>query len=80
MLHTGLLVKNKYHRPYPRKKISTQYMQNIIDLIESELPKKYQNSSLLLEWKEYGENQKEKSRVTCLPPPPPKMPIHPFTL
>ena len=40
VLHTGFLVQNKYHSPYPRKRLTTQHMQSLIELIQSELPPK----------------------------------------
>ena len=79
VLHTGLLVRNMYHRPYPRKWPSAQNFKSFVRLVESDLPPKYQNSTLLLEWKKYGISHGRRSRVTCLLPPPPKMPIQPFT-
>ena len=79
VLYNGLLGNNGRHRIYPRKKPLGSELQGIIKQVQEDLPKKYQNSNLLLEWKEYGEEHENRSRtVTCLPPPPPKMPIQPF--
>ena len=78
VLHTGLLALNKDHHPYPRKPVSTQDLQNIVRIVQTDLPRKYQNTSMLLEWMEYGEQHEKKSPVTCLPPPPPHMSIKPF--
>ena len=78
VLHTGLIAHNPKYRPYPRKKASIRELQDIVKLVQDDLPRKYQNASLLLEWKEYGEQHENRSSITCLSPPPPKMPIKPF--
>ena len=78
VLHTGLLAQNKENRAYPRKPVSVQELQGIVLGIQTDLPRKYQNTTLLLEWMEYGQQHEKKSPVTCLPPPPPHMPIKPF--
>ena len=78
VLHTGLVGKNGKHRKYPRKPASNSQLQDIVKLVQDDLPREYQNSSLLLEWKKYGAQHEKGSPVTCLPPPPPKMPIQPF--
>ena len=78
VLHTGLLAQNNENRAYPRKPVSVQELQDIVRVVQTDLPRKYQNTSLLLEWMEYGEQHENKSAVTCLPPPPPHMPIKPF--
>ena len=78
VLCTGLIANNPKHRAYPRKRPSVHEFQDVIKLVQDDLPNKYQNASLLLEWKEYGEQHRNRSPVTCLSPPPPKMPIEPF--
>ncbi len=78
VLHTGLVAYNPVHRSYPKKSASDQDLQFIVKLVQADLPERYRNASLLLEWKEYGMQHELKSSVTCLPPPPPKMPIKPF--
>ena len=78
VLCTGLMANNPKYRAYPRKLASVHEFQDIVKLVRDDLPRKYQNASLLLEWKEYGEQHEKRSPVTCLSPPPPKMPIKPF--
>ena len=78
VLRTGLIANNPKHRAYPRKPASVHGFQDIVKLVRDDLPRKYQNASLLLEWKEYGEQHEKRSPVICLSPPPPKMPIKPF--
>ena len=80
VIHTGLLADNRLHRPYKRKAPIDRHLMNIIDEVRAELPIKYQNASLLLEWRKdvKGEIHKQQSSTICLPPPPPHMPIKPF--
>ena len=82
VIHTGLLAVNTKHRPYKRKPPVNRGLLNIIKRVEAELPIKYQNASLLLEWrKDAVKENKRHSQVSstiCLPPPPPHMPIKPF--
>ena len=78
VLYTGLIANNAKHRAYPRKLASAREFQDVVKLVQDDLPRKYQNASLLLEWKKYGKKHEKKSPVTCLSPPPPKMTIKPF--
>ena len=78
VLYTGLIANNPKHRGYPRKWPSAHEFQDIVKLVQDDLPRQYQNANLLLEWKKYGERHRNRSPVTCLSPPPPKMPIKPF--
>ena len=76
VLHTGLLAQNMKHRPYPRKMPDARDVQDIIEIVRADLPRKYQNASLLSEW--IGYENRKRSPVVCLPPPPHKMVIRPF--
>ena len=80
VIHTGLLAVNTKHRPYKRKVPVHGDLMNIIDEVRAELPLKYQNASLLLEWRKNGNVaiHKRQSSTICLPPPPPHMSIKPF--
>ena len=78
LIHTTLIFDNGKHRAYPQKWTNASQLQDIIKLVQDDLPREYQNSTLLLDWKKYGDKHWLKSRVTCLPPPPPKMPMRPF--
>ena len=78
VLRIGLIVNNPKHRAYPKKRPSVHEFQDIVKLVQDDLPRKYQNANLLLEWKEYGKQHEKRSSVTCLSPPPPKMTIKPF--
>ena len=46
--------------------------------IGGELPKEYQNTSLIMEWKKKGRNHELTSTTLCLPPPLPHKPIQPY--
>ena len=78
VLHCGSFATNQISRPYPRKFVTESDLQDIVEMVQADLPRIYQNASLLLEWKKYGLQHPNKSSVTCLPPPRPKKPIKPF--
>ena len=80
VIHTRLLAINSMHRSYRRKAPVGNDLISIVNEVEAELPMKYQNASLLLEWKKdvKGVKHRESSSTICLPPPPPHMPIKPF--
>ncbi len=77
VIHTGLHANNSIHRPYPRR---FKHGHNfIINEVVAELPTKYQESSLALEWKRDGIIKHQRNSATlCLPPPLPHMPIKPY--
>ena len=78
VLHCGSFATNQMSRPYPRKYVTESDLQDIVEMVQADFPRIYQNASLLLEWKKYGLQHPNKSPVTCLPPPRPKKPIKPF--
>ena len=78
VLHNTLHAINPLHRPYPRKITIASDVLAAINEIEAELPKEYQNATLLLEWKRDGLKHEKISSTLCLPPPLPHMPIKPY--
>ena len=79
VLHTELRAVNPKHRSYPRRKQDDSDVFAILKEMETELPEEYRNSSVLLQWKKDGLNHGRVSSTYCLPPPPPHMPIKPYT-
>jgi hypothetical protein len=74
--HTGILAMNPKHRQYPRKDPDPHQFMDILSMVQADVPKWYQNSSLLVEWKVCGSNRETESRlITCLPLAPPRTPI-----
>ena len=59
VLYTGLIANNAKHRAYPRKLASAREFQDVVKLVQDDLPRKYQNASLLLEWKKYGKKHEK---------------------
>ena len=78
VLHTELHAINLQHRSYPKKLAGGSDLLAILKEVENELPEKYRNSSLLLEWRKNGLKHETMSSTLCLPPPLPHMPIKPF--
>ena len=79
VLHTELRAVNPKHRSYPRKMANDSDVLALLKEMEAELPEEYRNSNVLLEWKKDGLNHGGISSTYCLPPPPPHMPITPYT-
>ncbi len=75
VIHTILRAINTLHRPYPRNAYDTA---SIVNEVVAELPKEYQESSLVMEWKRDGLKHQQISSTLCLPPPSPHMPIKPY--
>ena len=48
VVRTGIIANNPKHCPYPWKKASV-HNQDIIKLVQADLPKKYQKTSFVLE-------------------------------
>ena len=78
VVHTIVNAVNTKHRPYPQKLIVRSIVDAIVKEIEGELPKEYQNTSLMMEWKKKGRDHELTSTTLCLPPPPPHKPIQPY--
>ena len=78
VLHTRIDATNSQHRPYPRKWPSKKGWHALVAGVRGGLPKRYQNTSLLLEWEKDGLNHELRSHTVCLPPPIPHMPIQPY--
>ena len=77
--HTYIIAKNTKHRPYTREgyihnKLLFQMVNDVIKI----LPKQYQNTTLVQEWKKYGRRHERNSSTLCLPPPKPHAPIVPY--
>ena len=77
-VHTAINAVNTKHRPYPRVPPVRSIVDAIVKEIEEELPKEYQNTSLMIEWKKKGRDHELTSTTLCLPPPPPHKPIQPY--
>ena len=77
-VHTAINAVNTKHRPYPRARFVRSIVDAIVKEIEDELPKEYQNTSLMMEWKKKGRDHELTSTTLCLPPPPPHKPIQPY--
>ena len=74
-MHTNLIAVNSKHRPYKRHLPVDSDLLDIANDVETGLPPKHRNESVLLEWKRNGVRHVVKSSTNCLPPPPPHMPI-----
>ena len=77
VLPTTLRALNQLHRPYPRKTFDASELLSIINEVDAQLPRAYQNTTLLQGWRRDGLNHELLSSTLCLPPPPPHMPIKP---
>ena len=76
---TKINTRNFQHRKYPRKEgYDPNDWSGIMESIESRIPEKYHNSTLVQAWKEVGEKNELKSKGLCFPLPMPHMPIKPF--
>ena len=78
VVHTIVSAVNTKHRPYPRVPLVRSIVDAIVKEIEGELPKEYQNTSLMMEWKKKGRNHELTSTTLCLQPPPPHKLIQPY--
>ena len=78
MVHTIVNAVNTQHRPYPRVPLVRSIVDAIVKEVEGEIPKEYQNTSLMMEWKKKGRDHEWTSTTLCLPPPPPHKPIQPY--
>ena len=78
VLPTTLHALNQLHRPYPRKMLDASELLSIINEVDAELPRTYQNTTLLQEWRRDRRYHELLSSTLCLPPPPPHMPIKPY--
>ena len=78
VVHTIVNAVNTKHRSYPQKLIVRSIVDAIVKEIEGELPKEYQNTSLMMEWKKKGRDHELTSTTLCLPPPLPHKPIQPY--
>ena len=78
VLHTRVTGTNPKHRPYPRGNPSNKQWATMVNQVAAEMPERYRNSSLLLEWKREGVDHRRRSSTLCLSPPPPHLPIRPF--
>ena len=77
-LHTYILAKNSKHRLYKRKYVGSQaIIQKVKDVMRT-IPKQYQNTTLIQQWKKYGRQHESTSSTLCLPPPSPHKPIVPY--
>ena len=78
VFHTQLYVINPKARPYPRNEFTNSWLIATLDTVESELPVKYRNSSLLAEWRKSKFIHEHTSKTYCMPPAPPHTPVRPF--
>ena len=78
VLPTTLRALNQLHRPYPRKTFDASELLALINEVDAELPRAYQNTTLLQGWKRDRLGHEIRSSTLCLPPPPPHMPIKPY--
>ena len=84
IMYAHIDVINGLHRPYPRygkgqSRSTTSVTPFIVEDIGKELPKRYRNMSLFLEWEENGWNYCRKTSSTyCLPPPELHQLIEPY--
>ena len=78
VLPTTLRALNQLHRPYPRKMLDASGLLSVINEVDAELPRTYQNTTLLQGWRRDRHHHELLSSTLCLPPPPPHMPIKPY--
>ena len=78
VLHTRIDGTNPKHRPYARKWPTANDWHALVEHVRGELPKRYQNTSLLLEWEQQQLKHEYMSHTVCLPPPAPHTPIQPY--
>ena len=77
-LHTYVFTQNSKHRPYRKEHITNQVIiQKVNDVVKT-IPKQYQNTTVIQEWKKYGLKHISNSSTLCLPPTSPHKPIVPY--
>ena len=66
--HTFVTAANGQHRSYRRVRPTGKDLLDILDIIESQLPKDLKNSSVLQGWRERQYEQYSQSPTLCFPP------------
>ena len=80
VLHTDIVAMTHKHRSYRKKVADARDLSLIFTEVETTVPEKYRNASILRELKKNGLRHEAVSPTYCLPPPYPHEPIVPYRL